>query len=126
MTRKKILVADDDEGIVEAMQMLLEEQGYQVAITRDAVNISRLIEDKPDMIFLDIWMSGVDGRDVCTRLKQNPDTTGIPVVMFSANKDTREIAMQCGANDFLAKPFEIRDLLKMAEKYTSSGYYSVL
>ncbi len=64
-------------------------------------------------------MSGIDGREVCSKIKSNPKTRHIPIVMFSANKDTREIANECGADDFIAKPFEISDLIKMARKYTS-------
>jgi CheY-like chemotaxis protein len=121
MDKKKILVADDDDGIVEAMTILLEDEGYDVVTSMTGVEIPLLLKEKPDMIFLDIWMSGIDGRDVCNTIKANEQTRHIPVVMFSANKDTRDIANQCGADDFISKPFEMEDLIKMARKYTATS-----
>jgi DNA-binding response OmpR family regulator len=114
---KKILVADDDPGIVDAMQILLEDEGYDVIVTLDGETIPLMIEKNPDLIFLDIWMSGVNGNIVCQKLKADDTTKHIPVIMFSANRDTEEIAMQCGANGFLSKPFEIKHLLDIVHKF---------
>lgn len=116
---KKILVADDDQGIVDVMQIVLEDGGYDVITTMNGKNVRKLCEQSPDMVFLDIWMSGIDGKIICRELKADPKTRDIPVVMFSANRDTREIAIECGAEDFILKPFEIKDLLAMADKYTA-------
>ncbi|MEP6583985.1 MAG: response regulator [Ginsengibacter sp.] len=115
---KTILVADDDPGIVDVMQILLEDEGYSVITTLDGKKVKTLCKQKPDMIFLDIWMSGIDGKIICRELKADPSTNQIPVVLFSANRDTKEIAFECGADDFILKPFEIIDLLKLAHKYT--------
>ena len=114
---KTILVADDDLAIVEAMQMLLEDDGYAVIATIDGNDVKKLCDKKPDLIFLDIWMSGVDGKEICQQIKSDPVTSKIPVVMFSANRDTKEISLECGADDFILKPFEIKDLLALAHKY---------
>lgn len=108
----KILVADDDPAIVDAVQMVLEDEGYQVETTVDGTTEKRVDEGRPDLILLDIWMSGVDGRDICRRLKAKEETAGIPVIMVSANRDTEALARECGANDFLPKPFDIDVLLE--------------
>jgi CheY-like chemotaxis protein len=63
-------------------------------------------------------MSGEDGRDICKKLKQDPLTKNIPVIMISASRDIKESAMEAGADDFLAKPFEMDDLLKKIEDLT--------
>ena len=117
---KKILVADDDPGIVDAMQILLEDEGYEVIVTMDGETIPTMIEKKPDLVFLDIWMSGVNGNTVCQKLKSDESTKHIPVIMFSANRDTEDIALQCGADGFLSKPFEIKDLLDIVHKYAGN------
>ena len=117
MSLKKILVADDDPGIVDAMQILLEDEGYEVITTGDGEAIPRMFDQKPDLVFLDIWMSGVNGNEVCSQLKSNSETSNIPIIIFSANRDTEEIARQCGADGFLSKPFEIKDLMAMVHKY---------
>ncbi|MEO3403711.1 response regulator [Mucilaginibacter sp. CAU 1740] len=115
---KKIMIADDDPGIVDAVEMLLEFEGYAVASTLDgATTVSDMKQEKPDLLLLDIWMSGEDGRDICKKIKQDEAIKGIPVIMVSASRDIRESAMEAGADDFLAKPFEMNDLLNKIAHY---------
>lgn len=121
MSSKKILVADDDPGIVDVMQIVLEDEGYEVITTMDGQKILALSEQNPDLIFLDIWMSGMDGNIICRQLKANEKLKHIPVIMFSANRDTKQISIECGADDFLSKPFEIAELLRLAKKYTTDS-----
>lgn len=108
---KKIFIADDDEAIVDATSMMLEMVGYEVSYTLNGANIQSAISKKPDLVLLDIWMSGIDGRDVCKAIKANPQTKDIPVLMLSASRDIRESALESGADDFLAKPFDMNVLL---------------
>ena len=117
MPKKKILVADDDPGIVDAMQILLEDEGYEVLTTMDGENVVQMFDQKPDLVFLDIWMSGVNGNTVCQKLKADENTKHVPVIMFSANRDTEQIATQCGADGFLSKPFEVKELIEIVHKY---------
>lgn len=114
---KKILVADDDPAIVDAIQMMLETVGYDVATTVDGKTVKDLRQEFPDLLLLDIWMSGEDGRDICKYLKEREDTRHIPIIMISANKDTAKIAKEVGADDFVAKPFEMDELLHKVEKH---------
>ncbi len=114
--KKKILVADDDQGIVDAIKLMLETVGYDVATTVDGETVLKLKEELPDLLLLDIWMSGQDGRDICRYLKGREDTKRIPVIMISANKDTETIAKQVGADDFVSKPFEMDELLEKIER----------
>jgi len=120
MPLKKILVADDNSGIVDVMQIVLENEGFEVITTMNGKNILKLCEQKPDLIFLDVWMSGVDGNVICKQIKANDAFKHIPVIIFSANRHTKEIAIDCGADGFLSKPFELSDLLSLAYKYTAS------
>ncbi|SDF88225.1 response regulator [Mucilaginibacter sp. P25] len=109
---KKIMIADDDPGIVDAMEMLLEFEGYEVTSTVDGTTVLDMKDELPDLLLLDIWMSGEDGRDICKKLKQDELTKDIPVIMISASRDIRDSAMMAGADDFLAKPFDMNELLK--------------
>jgi len=117
-TLKKIMIADDDPGIVDAIEMLLEFEGYQVRSTVNGATVLDMKDELPDLLLLDIWMSGEDGRDICKKLKKEDTTKNIPVIMISASKDIKESAMAAGADDFLAKPFEINDLLNKIKKFT--------
>lgn len=112
------MIADDDPGIVDAVEMLLEFEGYDVASTLDgSTTIPDMKEEQPDLLLLDIWMSGEDGRDICKKIKQDEAIKGVPVIMISASRDIRESAMEAGADDFLAKPFEMNELLKKVAYY---------
>jgi len=114
---KKIIIADDDPGILDAIGIMLEFEGYEVECTPNCDGLLTMETGFPDLLLLDIWMSGTDGRDVCKHLKQKRSTSKIPIVMISASKDIEQSAFEAGADDFLAKPFEMDDLLKKIERY---------
>lgn len=112
------MIADDDPGIVDAVEMLLEFEGYHVTSTVDGSTVLDMKDELPDLLLLDIWMSGEDGRDICRQLKATPSTQNIPIIMISASRDIRASAMAAGADDFLAKPFEMDALIEKIEKLT--------
>lgn len=115
--KKKILVVDDDAAIVEAIQMMLEMSGYEVITSTDGKILYRMDHKMPDLVLLDIWMSGVDGRDLSLFLKKNKKTRAIPVIMLSANNDAESIAKKAGADGFLSKPFDMQELLDLLERF---------
>jgi CheY-like chemotaxis protein len=116
---KQIMIADDDDAILDALGAMLEYKGYEVRQALNGKGLTEMEHDLPDLLLLDIWMSGVDGRDICKKLKAASKTAKIPIVLFSASKDIQSSAIEAGANDFLAKPFEIEDLYKMIELHTA-------
>ncbi len=76
---------------------------------------------QPDLLILDIWMSGTNGRDICKKLKKSKITENIPIIMISANPDTPLISKKCGANDYIFKPFDVYALLeKIDDNITES------
>lgn len=111
IVQKKILVADDDPGILDAIEMMLEFEGYQVSSTSDGSTILDIKDNYPDLLLLDVWMSGQDGRDICKELKRRKSTKNIPVILVSASTDLKKSARESGADDFLEKPFNMTDLL---------------
>lgn len=115
----KILVVDDDEGIVEVVQIVLEGEGYAVQTNMNGA-IFELLDDtqnQPALILLDVLLSGEDGREISKRLKRDEKTKHIPVVMLSAHSDANKIADNSGADDFLEKPFDVDVLIEMVKKY---------
>jgi DNA-binding response OmpR family regulator len=115
--KKRILIADDDEGIVDALQLFLEDEGYEVEIVTDGAHIQDFPDGLPDLLLLDIWLPGWNGRDICIVLKSQEATRHIPIILISANKDTKKVAIEAGADDFIAKPFDLDDLLDKIEEY---------
>jgi len=105
------MIADDDPAIVDAVEIILDFEGYEVSSTVNGATVLDMKTEFPDLLLLDIWMSGSDGRDICRELKHRLDTRAIPIIMISASRDIERSAYEAGADDFLAKPFEIDDLL---------------
>ena len=118
-TQKKIAVADDDPGILDAVTMMLDMEGYDVYATLNGNDIIEQAE-LPDLYILDIWMSGSDGRELCKKLKSEEKTKNIPVILISASNNLKHSAETAGADDFLAKPFEIDALLQKIEMLLSN------
>lgn len=114
----KVLVVDDDEAILDAVKLILEEEGFFVQTTsKGEETYRRIAEFKPDIILLDVLMSGYDGREICKNLKENPTTKNIPIVMISAHPSAKDSTLAIGANDFLAKPFEVDDLVQKLNQH---------
>lgn len=120
-TNCRIWVIDDDIAILEAIEAVLTEEKYTVCIINDPIGIEKHIatEELPQLIFLDVLMSGVDGRDVATILKKNKKTKHIPIVMLSANMKIEEITKEVNADGYLWKPFDINELIRITKKFTS-------
>jgi DNA-binding response OmpR family regulator len=109
----KILIIDDDPGILWALEMALQDAGYE---TETAAKYTPALEqdivsDLPALIILDILLAGYDGRDICRKLKDQPATAHVPVMLTSAHPNARSTSFEAGADDFLPKPFDIDDLL---------------
>lgn len=117
MTNKgrKILVVDDDAAIVDALTMMLEIQSYDVVAMTSGDAVTQVKQVQPDLLLLDIWMNGVDGRDVCRALKNDDTLKKIPVVLISASRDLATSAKNACADDFLEKPFDMETLLAKIE-----------
>jgi len=110
----KILIVDDETSARSAFELLLRREGYEV---RDAASgesaLAACTEFKPDLILLDILMPGIDGFEVCRRIKATPETRLTPVVLITGLSDTEDRirGINAGADDFLSKPIDINELL---------------
>ncbi len=114
----KILVVDDDEGILDAISLILEDEGFTIATVSDGnFVIKKVGKFKPDLILLDVLLSGTDGRDISKKLKSDEETQRIPIIMISAHPNAKQTLKKYGANAFLSKPFGADDLLNIINKY---------
>ena len=110
------MIADDDAAIVDVMELILSFEGYEVKSTMKGETLLELKDNFPDLILLDIWLSGWDGREICKKLKQNTDSNTI-IILTSASKDIELAAIESGADDFIAKPFDIDYLIRKVKKH---------
>ena len=109
---KRVLVIDDNLDILQLVQLILKNHGFEVLASPRGEEVVLHTENfSPQVILLDVFLSGHDGREICRELKANPKTKDIPVIMFSAHTKNEEIIRECKADDFIAKPFEIKELV---------------
>lgn len=112
------MAVDDDPGVLEVIKIILEDQGYDVLAVADGRMVKKIVKDfLPEVILIDLWMSGMDGHEVTRELKKDAATQNIPVIAISALNNGEKIAKEAGADDFLAKPFNIDDLVSLVDKY---------
>ena len=110
----RILVIDDDQAIAELVKVNLELLGHQVTTAHDGIKgLALAQQNKPDMVVLDVMMPDLDGFTVCQRLRQNPATHTIPILMLTALGMTKDkvTGFDSGADDYLVKPFAFAEFL---------------
>lgn len=114
MSKKKIMVVDDEADIRELIKFNLEKEGFDVILVSDGE--SALVEARlrnPDLIILDVMLPGIDGVEVCFKLKSDSAYKSIPIVMLSARSDESDqlVGLKIGADDYLVKPFSPKVLV---------------
>lgn len=111
---KKIWIVDDDEGILDVLKLILVDEGFRVkAINNGKDLLLKLKREQPDLILLDIFMSGIDGRDISKFLKKRRKTKNVPVIIMSAGFNIINRPEEIAADDFIIKPFNIEFMLKL-------------
>jgi two-component system alkaline phosphatase synthesis response regulator PhoP len=112
--RERILVVEDEEDILELIRYNLTREGYRVSAATSGEDGLRLaLRDKPDLVVLDLMLPGIDGIEVCRRLKTDAATRYIPVVMVTAKGEEADVVagLELGADDYLTKPFSPKVLV---------------
>ena len=113
-----ILVLDDDPDICIMIKMVLDYYGYDAMDAENEENATKIISSNHvDLLIMDMLLSGVDGTDICRRLKLDKETSSIPILMFSAHPTAKETCLAAGADDFISKPFEMNDMLARVRSF---------
>ncbi|RZL50169.1 MAG: response regulator [Pedobacter sp.] len=117
---KNIYVVEDNDDIRELVQYLLESEDYNVKGFANVTDFEKhFLQEKPDMMVLDVMLPDGNGMDVCNKIKANDLTKDIPVLLMSANTNVSYISKKSLADDFIAKPFDIDDLISRVYKLLS-------
>ncbi len=118
----KILLVEDDYNLGLMICELLEMDGYEVRLLRMANNtVKNLLEDKFDMVLMDKLLSGIDGTDICAKIRNTDTISQTPILMMSALDGARKNCIEAGATGFIDKPFEIKDLLASVKDTINKG-----
>lgn len=110
---QKILIVDDEDHILQMLRMNMKRQGfYSVCAESGEEALELCNSEKPDLVLLDVMLPGIDGVETCRRLKENPETRSIPVIMLSAKSQGQDKieGLQGGADDYVTKPFSLEEL----------------
>ena len=113
-----ILIVEDDPQVARLIALVLQRNGHQSEIVADGQTaLVRAKTGEPAMIFADLAITGLGGEKLCAALKGQPETKEIPYIVVSGDRDIADKARQCGADDYLGKPFEFDDLVRLVKKY---------
>jgi CheY-like chemotaxis protein len=113
-----ILVVEDDPQVARLISLVLQRNGHESKVVADGQSaLTCAQEARPAMIFADLTIKGMGGEQLCSALKSAPETKGIPYVIVSGDRDIAEKARVCGADDYMGKPFEFEDLIRLVNKY---------
>ena len=115
---KKILVIEDDPATSRLVEYSLRHEGYQVSTASNGLDgIRKAVEEAPDLIILDVMLPGLDGFEICHRLRSKPDTAKLPIMMFSAKAQEmdKSTGLLVGADDYLTKPAAPTTILSHVE-----------
>jgi DNA-binding response OmpR family regulator len=122
VNKKKILIVEDEESLLKLESILLISKGFEVkGAANGRAALDAVAEEKPDLILLDIMLPEIDGFEVCQRLKGDPDTRHIPVIMLTAKKSREDMVRgeKVGADWYITKPFKSAMVIETIQRFLS-------
>ncbi|AZA73736.1 response regulator [Chryseobacterium indoltheticum] len=120
MDRKRILIFDDDVPLLDVLQIIFTEGGYEVEVSQSSNNVVECVSTfQPDLILMDYLIPEIGGAEAIKTLRNNQKFNKVPVILVSATTNIAKIKNTSGANDYLRKPFDIDDLETIVNKYLS-------
>lgn len=121
---KTILVADDEPYVLRSIEFILKKEGHRVITATDGQDaLEKIGAETPDLVFLDIQMPRLDGNAVCRTLRQDPGKKDLYIIMITAKGQEvdRLTSLECGANEYITKPFSPRKLVERVREILGEG-----
>jgi len=118
----KVVVCDDDRGILEMLEMIVQSSGVPVKTQPDSSRLLKQLEiDVPKLLIIDLWMPNFPGDAIIRKLRSDSYFKDLYILCISASLNGEQIAMEAGANEFLAKPFDINEILSVLDRVVLSN-----
>ncbi len=117
--RNRILIVEDEESLLKLESILLSSKGFMVtAVTDGNEALKEFSKERPDLVILDVMLPGIDGYEVCRKIKEDPANSSIPIIMLTARKNTKDMerGLQAGADAYITKPFKSANLVGTIER----------
>jgi DNA-binding response OmpR family regulator len=114
---KQVVVVEDNADILDLIRVILTDEGFDVVGFDHIVPTHKILAQSPLVILLDVRLQDGNGGTLCRNIKSDPESRHIPVVLISALSNIEEMALECRADGFLAKPFDIADLVNLVKRY---------
>lgn len=111
---KKILIVEDEHDILQLVKLYVEKEGFRtVSATSGTEGLRQVKQEKPDLVVLDLMLPGIDGLEVCKRLRAAPETALLPIIMLTAKAEEADtvVGLELGADDYITKPFSPKTLV---------------
>jgi two-component system phosphate regulon response regulator PhoB len=115
---RKIIIIEDDLDTLEIMSLILAEEGYEILSADNAKPLHEVHTHQPMLILMDNRLTAGSGGEFCKKFKNDPATMHFPVVLVSANMGLETIALECNADGYLKKPFDIADLIELVKRFS--------
>lgn len=109
--KKKVLIIENDKDIRQIVEFILEDQGFETLSVPEPENLLEIVPFEPDVILLDEFINSSPGHRLCRRIKQVDKLKIIPVIILSTANDIELIVSECGANDYIRKPFDLEEMV---------------
>jgi DNA-binding response OmpR family regulator len=120
VSKKKILIVEDEESLLKLESILLTSKGYDVrGVVNGQAALDAIAEELPDLVLLDIMLPEIDGFEVCRRIKNNPETKHLAVIMLTAKKSREDMAHgeKVGADWYITKPFKSAMVIETIQRF---------
>jgi len=114
--KKKVLIIENDHDLRTMVVYLLEEEGFETFSSPEPKNLEEILEFKPHVILIDEFINNQPGHRFCLKIKQSEKLKDIPVIILSTADDIELIVEECKANDYVKKPFDIREMVEKVVK----------
>lgn len=119
--KKRILTIEDDPDILEILNIIFQEEDYEIISNSNGMSVDEIMLVHPDLVLLDVRIVGFNktGVQLCEELKAFTATSHLPVILLSAEQNLPQMAASCGADAYVVKPFDIDGLISVVNKFTS-------
>ena len=120
MKRYKVLIVEDEESLLKLESILLVSKGYKVSGVADGnAALREIASDRPDVVILDVMLPGMDGFEICRRIRSDAATRSIVVIMLTAKKNSQDMerGVEAGADAYMTKPFKSAQLIATIERF---------